>query len=39
MIYKLAVIGHNSIKKNEIAVKTVFYKKKKSGRQVLKNVY
>ena len=40
MLGKLVVINHKlNGKKNEIAPKTLFYKKEKSRRQVLKNVY
>ena len=40
MLGKLAVINHTlNGQKNEIAPKTLFYKKEKSGRQVFKNVY
>ena len=40
MLGKLAIINHTlNGKKNEIAPKTLFDKKEKSGRQGLKNVY
>ena len=39
MLGKLAVINHTLNGKNGITPKTLFYKKEKRGRQVLKNVY